>query len=250
LNTEKKKVQALAKQRDAFLLEVYRRSDIDPKKEIPYYEIAKSLGFEKDVLERASRYLIGEGLIKNVSINDTHVEAEGAEGAESFTVVSSEREGITITHKGIVRAEKLDDGTQLSDINLKLIEETRHWLDLFPDALALYNGALQKHGYGVFKRNVLDDLRLSLEKLLQSLFSNKKTLENQISNLGTFVKKCGGSTEFSNMFLKLIDYYTKYQNTYVKHDDAVVEEEVEFVFEITSSFMKHIVRLYHAKTIP
>ena len=45
------------------------------------------------------------------------------------------------------------------------------------------------------------------------------------------------------MFLKLIDYYCKYQNFYVKHDDAVIEEEIEFIFEITSSFMKHIVRM-------
>ena len=33
-------------------------------------------------------------------------------------------------------------------------------------------------------------------------------------------------------------------NTYVKHDDAVIEEEIEFVLEITSSFMKHLVRLH------
>lgn len=29
----------------------------------------------------------------------------------------------------------------------------------------------------------------------------------------------------------------------VKHDDAVIEEEIEFIFEITSSFMKHLIRL-------
>jgi hypothetical protein len=45
------------------------------------------------------------------------------------------------------------------------------------------------------------------------------------------------------MFMKLLDYYTKYQNTHVKHDDAVVEEEIEFLFEITASFMKHLIRL-------
>jgi hypothetical protein len=29
----------------------------------------------------------------------------------------------------------------------------------------------------------------------------------------------------------------------VKRDDAVIEEEVEFVIELTSSFIKHLVRL-------
>jgi hypothetical protein len=45
------------------------------------------------------------------------------------------------------------------------------------------------------------------------------------------------------MFVKFEDYHCKYQNTYVKHDSAVIEEEVEFVIEITSAFMKHFVRL-------
>jgi hypothetical protein len=44
------------------------------------------------------------------------------------------------------------------------------------------------------------------------------------------------------MFVKLFDYYSKYQNTYVKHDDAVIEDEVEIIFEITCSFMRFLVR--------
>jgi hypothetical protein len=87
-------------------------------------------------------------------------------------------------------------------------------------------------------------LRLALEKLLQALLGNRRSLENQIAALGGFIKTRGGSAELANMFVTLVDYYSKYQNTYVKHDDAVLEEEVEFVFEITSSFMKHLVRLH------
>jgi hypothetical protein len=30
----------------------------------------------------------------------------------------------------------------------------------------------------------------------------------------------------------------------VKHADAVIEQEIEFVLEITSSFMKHIIRMH------
>jgi hypothetical protein len=44
------------------------------------------------------------------------------------------------------------------------------------------------------------------------------------------------------MFSKLIDYCCKYQNTYAKLDDAVIEE-VEFIIEITAAFMKHFVQL-------
>jgi len=131
-------------------------------------------------------------------------------------------------------------GTEISE---NLVEETRHWLDSFPDARALYDQALEKYRAKVFERNVLDDLRLGLEVLLRAILSNEKSLENQISPLGDYVKGKGGSPEFGNMFVKLVEYFTKYQNRYVKHNDAVIEDEVEFLIEITSSFMKHIVRL-------
>jgi hypothetical protein len=130
-----------------------------------------------------------------------------------------------------------------SDINETLIEETRHWLDAYPDALSLFNEALTKYEHGVFRRNLLDDLRLSLEKLLCAVFSNQKSLENQIPNIGSYIKARGGSKELVNMFVTLLNYYAKYHNSYVKHDDAVVDEEIEFVFEITSSFMKHLIKL-------
>jgi len=95
----------------------------------------------------------------------------------------------------------------------------------------------------VFERNVLDDLRLALEVLLRGILGNAKSLEKQIPSLGAYVKGRGGSPEFGNMFVKLVEYFTKYQDRYVKHNDAVIEDEVEFMIEITSSFMKHVIRL-------
>jgi len=130
-----------------------------------------------------------------------------------------------------------------TEVNTALIEQTQHWLGAFQDALDLYNEALQKYETGVFKRNLLDDLRLSLEKLLQPLLGNTRSLENQVPEVGRFVKEHGASAEFSNMFMRLVEYYGKYQNTYIKHNSAVIEEEIEFVIEMTSAFMKHLVRL-------
>ena len=124
-----------------------------------------------------------------------------------------------------------------------LTVETRHWLDTYPDTKKLYIEALQKHKAGVYQRNALDDLRLALEKLVQTILANAKSLENQLTGIGQFIKSKGGSKELANMFEKLIDYYSKYQNTYVKHDDAVPNEEVELLLELTSSFMKHFARM-------
>lgn len=143
----------------------------------------------------------------------------------------------------ISRYGHLDSGGLGAELNQDLIDQTRHWLDMYPGALSLFNGALEKYKSGILARNLLDDLRLALEKLVQTLLGNSKSLENQIAGVGTFVKKRGGSIELSNMFVKLVDYYCKYQNTYVKHDDSVIEEEIEFVIEITAAFMKHFVRL-------
>ena len=137
----------------------------------------------------------------------------------------------------------LDTKSGLDGVNIELIEETKHWLGHYPEVLAVFSSAIEKQSHGLYKRNLLDDLRLSLELLLKSILSNDKSLENEIRYLGSFIKQKECSKEFSNMFLKLIDYYTKYQNTYVKHGDDVNEEEIDFLCEITASFMKHIIRL-------
>jgi hypothetical protein len=149
----------------------------------------------------------------------------------------------TLKIKLVTRYSHLDPRDTPSEVNENLIEETRHWLDGYSEAQSLYNQALEKYEHGAFSRNLLDDLRLSLEKLLHKIFENKKSLENQIQNVGQLLKAKGGSPELSNMFVKLIDYYTKYHNSYVKHDDAVNEQEIEFILEITSSLMKYLIRL-------
>ena len=128
-------------------------------------------------------------------------------------------------------------------VSSTLILETRHWLDEFPGAKSLYDDALQKHKNGVFTRNALDDLRLSLETLLKTLFSNEKSLENQVPLIGAFIKERKGSPELANMIQKLVDYFSKYQNTYIKHNDAVLNAEVDVILELTSSLMKHLVQL-------
>ncbi len=145
--------------------------------------------------------------------------------------------------KLISRYGQFDSDDAASEINESLIEETKHWLESYPESLTLYQEALTKFENGVFTRNLLDELRLSLELLLKAVLNNDRSLENQIAALGGHLKSKGGSKELTNMFTKLVEYYCKYQNSYVKHDDAVIEEEIEFIFEITSSFMKHIVRL-------
>jgi len=145
--------------------------------------------------------------------------------------------------KLVSRYGALGKGNTKEEINESLVEETQHWLSDYPDALRLYNSCLEKHSNGLYQRNLLDDLRLSLETLLKTVLENGKSLENQMAELGKYINDRQGSKELNNMFLKLIDYFSKYQNSYVKHSDNVNENEVEIMIEIASSFMKFIVRI-------
>lgn len=150
---------------------------------------------------------------------------------------------VRLKTKLFVEFAQYADQDQLTDMHRTLLVETRHWLSDYPESQKLFVEALQKHDNGIFRRNTLDDLRLALEKLLHGIFNNGKSLENQIQAVGAFVSSRGGSKELANMFQKLVEYFSKYQNTFIKHDDAVIVAEVEFVFELASSFMKHFIRL-------
>ena len=125
----------------------------------------------------------------------------------------------------------------------KVVKNTQHWLKDFPASLSAYDSAIAKYTNSIFQRNLLDDLRMALELLLKQIFNNAKSLEHQIPEVGRYVKSKGGSSELSNMLVKLIDYYSKYQNEHVKHNDNVIEVEIDFILEITSIFMKHLVKL-------
>lgn len=128
-------------------------------------------------------------------------------------------------------------------LNLQSVEETKHWLVNFPESLTLYNQAEKQYIEKKYHRNLVDNLRLSLELLLKSLTGVNKSIENQnISDVLSKLRSENISKEFINMFHKLIEYYTKYNNTFVKHDDNVPETEIEVIFEITSTFMKFLIR--------
>lgn len=145
--------------------------------------------------------------------------------------------------KLLTRYSSLDRLLGSEDLDASLVLQTRHWLSDYPEVLKLFEEALLKHSNGVFTRNALDDIRLALEKLLHALFQNSKSLENQLPEVGRYIRNRGGSKELANMLNTLLDYFAKYQNTYIKHDDAVVIAEVDVVLELAASFMKHLIRI-------
>ena len=136
-------------------------------------------------------------------------------------------------------------GKQYGMINIansSIVEETYHWLNGYPKALEKYNEGLTKFEANLFERSSIDDIRLSFELVVKQILKNDKSLENQISEIGSRLKEKDVSPELRNMYVKLMDYYTKYQNIYVKHDDRVNENEIEYIIELTSLMMKFLIK--------
>ena len=102
-----------------------------------------------------------------------------------------------------------------------------------------FDSAFAKISQGQFERNVLDDMRLAFELLLKCLLGNQKSLENQNDSLLKQLKDKDVPEEIRNLYWKTIDYYMKYQNDYVKHDDKVDENDLNFIIELTCLLMKY-----------
>ncbi len=92
-------------------------------------------------------------------------------------------------------------------------------------------------------RHGLDDMRLALELLLKNLLSNEKSLENQNSDLGVYLKKAGISKEISNIFFQIKGLYERFQNNNVKHDDNINLKEVEYIYQQTLCFMNLLLKV-------
>ena len=126
-------------------------------------------------------------------------------------------------------------------IDILMVNETKKLLINYSICYDMYNSAITKYQEGVYERNVLDDFRLCLELLLKHIFNNSKSIENQLSEVGKYQKNRNMSSELSNMFIKLIEYYTKYQNEHVKHNDKINKNEVDLIIDLTSIFIKHLI---------
>ena len=125
----------------------------------------------------------------------------------------------------------------------QLVQKTQHWLEKYPQAKQVYDSALSKIEKEQYERNALDDMRLSLEILVREILGNEKTLENNIPLLNGKLKENGASPEIRNMFEKIFDYYTKFQNNHVKHAEKVEHSEIESVIELTTVLMKYLIRM-------
>lgn len=132
-------------------------------------------------------------------------------------------------------------------LDAKLVIDVLNFLSKYSKAKeqfeAALNGCLAKKG----ERQIIDCLRLSLELFMKQLLNNDKSLENQKSYLGEYLKNKNVSVEIRNMYMALLDYYEKYNNNHAKHNDDVDETEIDFLVYLTGNFLRFIISVENKK---
>jgi hypothetical protein len=127
------------------------------------------------------------------------------------------------------------------NINSNLLKDNLILLNDFPDAAKPYLSALNKLNEDTNQRNLLDDLRLALEILLKIFLNNNKSLENQLNEIGKYLEDKNVSVEVRNMFRTLLDYFSKYHNSYIKHNDLVKIDEIDLIVNLTGAFISFLI---------
>jgi len=136
---------------------------------------------------------------------------------------------------------------QSYELKSSSVDISEHWLDKYPRAYKVYKDAIIKLDNGIFNRNLLDDLRLSLELLLKDILHNEQSLENQNKELSNFLKNCNNSQQLINLFNGLLKSYETYHNNTVKHykeensAENMQENELHFIVELTNIVMRFII---------
>lgn len=129
----------------------------------------------------------------------------------------------------------------------KLVIDVLSWLDEYPNTKKSFSKALKIKKSPDKYRNIIDELRLSIEFLFKQLFNNSKSLENQKSNIGDYLKENNISVEISNMYIKLLDLYATYNNNTAKHNDNVNEIEIDYIIYLTGSFIRFVLLIEKSK---
>ena len=149
----------------------------------------------------------------------------------------------TTTRNTQIIAELLQDYIDKSQTVDNIFTATLSLLVPYSAAHKSYSDALQKFQEGVFERNTLDDMRLALEQLIRALLSNTKNIDNNMQLLGSELKNRGICSSLRNTFSTVLRFYIEYQNEYVKHNDKVNSEDIEYIIEQTSIMMKYLIRI-------
>lgn len=146
-------------------------------------------------------------------------------------------------HRGKHRITVFPNGAGFLDAGT--VDDVLEWLDEYPESARHFASALATFSTGDSSRfrNLLDELRCSLEQLLRGVLKNKKSLENQDPHLLQWAADRGLHKQAVNMLKQLLGQYCQYQNQAVKHNEEWGIHEVEFMIYLTGTFMRLLLQL-------
>ncbi len=142
--------------------------------------------------------------------------------------------GVTVYPSG---AELLDD---------RVVNQTLSWLADHPKILEPFETALRLYMEGdqSKQRNLLDNLRYSIEQLLKEVLNNDKALENQKNELLTWLQGKAVHQQVINLYHQLLfGPFRQYQNDAVKHAGEYQAQDVEFMIYLAGTFMRLLLQL-------
>lgn len=123
----------------------------------------------------------------------------------------------------------------------KKAKDLESFLAKYPNVLKPYKSAKEKYERGIYERNVLDDMRLALELLVKNVLKTEvNTLAQQKSKLGTFLEEQDCDPTIRNIFITVYDYYMKYQNDHVKHNNKIARKDINTVLSLTIVLMERL----------
>ena len=146
---------------------------------------------------------------------------------------------ITLSKKRVILyppgAKLLDEGV-VNDV-LEWLEKYPKVANAFEESLKIYTDR-DTNKY----RNLLDNLRFSIEQLLKEILNNDKPLEKQKEELLPWLKQRGNHQWIINLYQQLLYYYCQYQNDAVKHDEEFSKDEIEFMIYLTGTFIRFLIQ--------
>ena len=123
------------------------------------------------------------------------------------------------------------------------IEKTTHFLANYPKALDRYKLATQYFYQESDLQTLVITLYNSIEELMREVQKRDWQWDQSHKELKkTFEGKL--NSHFVKMFFDLLKSYEKYQNENARHRNNINAAEVEFIFEMSSVFLRQIVNLY------
>ena len=131
-------------------------------------------------------------------------------------------------------AEELDEG---------LVKEPFEWLQKYPHVRKKMAEALKMYTETDNYSQVADQFRKALESFFKSFFNNDKSLENNKSTYGKYLKERGVPTQISNNFESLLKLYTSFNNEYAKHNQNTQKNVVESIMYLTGIIMRLLITL-------